>query len=271
MNYGFIGLGNMATAIMKGMINSKKFEAKHIFGMNRTFAKTENFANEYGIHACETVEDLMAKVDVVVLAVKPQMLPDILPTVRANLRPNQLIISVAAGKSLDYLHEHLGQKTTIFRVMPNINAVVGASTSCHSSREGTATAHKKLVEEMFDTVGSIIELPESQFAIFTTIGCASPAFTYLYIDALARAAVREGMPKKLALEIAASSVLGSAQMILASAEHPMELVDQVCSPGGTTIQGVTALQAKGFEGAVHDAVAAVMKKDLALRQEQPKA
>ena len=123
---------------------------------------------------------------------------------------------------------------------------------------------------MFETVGSIIKFPEAQFSIFTTIGCSSPAFTYLYIDTLARAAVREGMPKQQALEIAASAVLGSAQMVLASAEHPMTLVDQVCSPAGTTIQGITTLQAHGFEAAIHEAVAAVVQRDQQLRQVQPK-
>lgn len=265
MNYGFIGLGNMATAIVKGMIHSGKFEAQHIYGMNRSYDKTNNLALTYNMQACTTIEELMAKVDIIVLAVKPQILPTILPAVRANLRKEQIIISIAAGKTLDYLHNHLGQDVTIFRVMPNINAVIGSSTSCYSTKETTSTAHKQLVEEMFETVGSIVELPENLFSIFTTIGCASPAFTYLYIDSLARAAVREGMPKQMALKIAASSVLGSAKMILESNEHPMALVDQVCSPGGTTIQGVTSLQANRFEGVIHDAVTAVTKKDHSLQ------
>ncbi len=265
MNYGFIGLGNMATAIIKGMATSQKFDTKNIYGMNRSYEKTDTLVQQYGIQGCTTIEDLMKASDVVVLAVKPQVLPSILPTVRACLRKEQIVISVAAGKTLAYLQENLNQHPSIFRVMPNINAVVGASTSCYSTPATTSKAHKQLVEEMFETIGTIIELPENLFSIFTTIGCASPAFTYLYIDSLARAAVREGMPKEMALEIAASSVLGSAKMILASNEHPMALVDQVCSPGGTTIQGITSLQANRFEGVIHDAVTAVTQKDHSLR------
>lgn len=269
MKFGFIGLGNMATAIMKGMIASEKFDATHIYGFNRTLAKTEALAEQYSIHTCTSIEQLVSQVDVIILAVKPQMLPDVLPLVRQHLRQEQIVISVAAGKTLDYLHTELRESTTIFRVMPNINAVVGASTSAYTTRAKTPTAHRQLVIEMFETIGSILELPEHLFATFTTIGCASPAFTYLYIDALARAAVREGMPKQMALEIAASSVLGSAKMILASSEHPMTLVDQVCSPGGTTIQGVTSLQGNHFEGIVHEAVAAVMARDKELSAMTP--
>mgnify|MGYP003563723898 CR=1 FL=1 len=98
MNYGFIGLGNMATAIVKGMIHSRKFEAQHIYGMNRSYDKTNNLALTYNMQACTTIEELMAKVDIIVLAVKPQILPTILPTVRANLRKEQIIISIAAGR-----------------------------------------------------------------------------------------------------------------------------------------------------------------------------
>lgn len=265
MNYGFIGLGNMATAIIKGMILSDSFEAASIYGINRSFEKTEALVKEYNINACTTIEELMEKSDVVVLAVKPQVLPSILPDVRQYLRQGQIIISIAAGKTLKYLQDHLNEETTIFRVMPNMNAVIGASTSCFSTNPSTSIAHKQIVEEMFATVGSIVELPENLFSIFTTIGCASPAFTYLYIDSLARAAVREGMPKQMALEIAASSVLGSAKMVLESSDHPWSLIDQVCSPGGTTIQGVTSLQINHFESTIYDAVAAVTNKDKSLQ------
>ncbi len=265
MNYGFIGLGNMATAIIKGMATSPTFDVKNIYGMNRSYEKTDALVQQYGIQGCTTIAELMEASDVVVLAVKPQVLPSILPTVKACLRKEQIVISVAAGKTLAYFQENLNQHPSIFRVMPNINAVIGASTSCYSTPAATSRAHKHLVEEMFQTIGTIVELPENLFSVFTTIGCASPAFTYLYIDSLARAAVREGMPKEMALEIAANSVLGSAKMILASNEHPMALVDQVCSPGGTTIQGITSLQANRFEGVIHDAVAAVTQKDHSLR------
>lgn len=264
MNYGFIGLGNMASAIIKGMVGSNLFKASSIYGINRSQQKTDALVSAYGIQSSSTIEELMANVDVVVLCVKPQILPEVLPVVKEYLREGQIVISVAAGKNLDYLQQNLHAETPIFRVMPNINAVIGLSTSCYSVNTVSTQVQKDSVEQLFSTIGTIVELPENLFSIFTTIGCASPAFTYLYIDSLARAAVREGMPKQMALDIAANSVLGSAKMVLESKEHPWSLIDQVCSPGGTTIQGVTSLQINHFESTIYDAVDAVISKDKAL-------
>lgn len=262
LKYGFIGVGNMASAIIKGMVHNG-FQANSIFGVNRSQTKLELLNKEVGLIACPSIEALMQEVDVVVLSVKPQMFEEVLPTVRQHLREGQIIISIAAGKSLDYLHNVLGNNISLFRVMPNMNATIGASTSCYSTRNGSFEM-KQIVENMFKTVGSIVELPEQYYSIFTAVACSSPAFTYMYVDALARAAVKAGMPKQLALEIAASSVMGSAQMVTESGTHPWQLIDQVCSPGGTTIEGVTSLQQFGFEHAVHMAVQAVIEKDLKL-------
>ena len=264
MNYGFIGLGNMSSAIIKGMYSNKAFDAHTIYGINRSYEKTATLAQNYNLTPANTIADLMSICDVIVLGVKPQNLLDILPEVSANLRPAHIIVSIAAGKTLQFFAEHLNNHPVIFRVMPNINAIVGASTSCFSTNN-TDIEKTTIVREMFATIGSIEQLPEELFSIFTTIGCASPAFTYLYIDSLARAAVRDGMSKDMALKIAASSVLGSAKMVLESEEHPWALIDQVCSPGGTTIQGITSLQVNHFESTIYEAVAAVTNKDLALK------
>lgn len=269
MKYGFIGLGNMASAIIHGMITSEKFASTNVYGINRSIGKTELLVDKYAIQAATSIEQLTKEVDVIILAIKPQMFEDVLPTIQKHITDKHIVISIAAGKSLDYLHEQLGKETTIFRVMPNINATIGASTSCYSTLNANDT-QKALVEQLFSTVGSIVELPEKLFSIFTTIGCASPAFTYLYIDSLARAAVREGMPKDMALEIAASSVLGSAKMVLESEAHPWALIDQVCSPGGTTIQGVTSLQVNHFESTIYEAVDAVTTKDALLQKQTVK-
>ncbi|MFJ7914632.1 MULTISPECIES: pyrroline-5-carboxylate reductase [unclassified Lysinibacillus] len=261
MKYGFIGLGNMTTAIIKGMCTSGNFNPTFIYGYNRTEAKTTKLTTSYGIQAASSIEDIMSNCDVIILGVKPQMLPDVLPEVKKHLQDNHVIVSIAAGKNISYFQGYLSEVTPIIRVMPNINALIGASTSCFTASEPVSDMQLQYVVSLFETVGTIIEVPEHLFSIFTTIGGASPAFTYMYIDALARAAVREGMPKSMALDIAANAVLGSAKMIIQSQEHPWALVDQVCSPGGTTIQGVSSLQSNHFETTIHDAVAAVTNKD----------
>lgn len=260
LKYGFIGLGNMATAIIKGMVQSKRFNASYILGFNRSSHKTEKLVDAYQISGCSTLEEVM-KADVIILAVQPQTFDELLPKVNEYLSPNQVVISIAAGKSIDYLETNLPKATSIIRVMPNINAIVGASTTCFSASENATNADKEMVTNLFNTIGSMIELPEEQFTVFSAIAGASPAFSYMYIDSLARAAVRAGMDKKRALEIASSAVFGSAKMIMESSEHPWELVDQVCSPGGTTIEGVTSLQNDQFESTIFDAVNAVIEKD----------
>jgi len=265
LTYGFIGLGNMSTAIIKGMIASGDILPKQIYGMNRSLKKTTHLAEQLAIHPTKSIAELMNCSDVIIIGVKPQNLEEVLPIIKENINERHIIVSIAAGKSLQYLEQHLQTNRPIFRIMPNINAVVGASTSCYSANVANKEA-REIVENIFSKVGTIVELPESLFSTFTSIGCASPAFTYLYIDSLARAGVKEGMSKEMALKVAASSVLGSAKMILESGEHPWALIDQVCSPGGTTIRGVTELQHNNFESSVYKAVQAVSDRDAELNK-----
>ena len=265
LTYGFIGLGNMSTAIIKGMISSGDILPKQIFGINRSPEKTTLLVEKYSIQPSMSIANLMNSSDVIIIGAKPQNLEQVLPIIRENINERHILVSIAAGKPLQYLEEHLQTNQPIFRIMPNINAVVGASTSCYSTNISTIET-KHIVENMFNKIGTIVEMPESLFSIFTSIGCASPAFTYLYIDSLARAAVKEGMSKEVALKVAASSVLGSAKMILESQEHPWALIDQVCSPGGTTIRGVTELQHNHFESTIYKAVQAVCDRDAELNK-----
>lgn len=256
IKYGFIGLGNMASAIIAGMKNSGKYSMSNVFGYDTLPGK----AQECGVCGCDSAEALCKSVDVIILAVKPQILPKVLPTVKENAG-DALIVSIAAGKTIAYFQEALSGNTPIVRVMPNINARAGAATAAFCPNEFVSEEQKSLVEEMLKTIGTLVQLPENMFSVFTALAGSSPAFTYMYIDALARAAVAYGMPKAQALEIAASSVFGSAKLVMESGEHPYALADSVCSPAGTTIDGVLTLQDNAFESVVHKAVAAVIEKD----------
>ncbi|HBF65306.1 MAG TPA: hypothetical protein DDW34_05620 [Clostridium sp.] len=152
--------------------------------------------------------------------------------------------------------------------MPNINAKIGASTTGLCVNSFVSPPQKHLVKEIFETIGTVAEIEESQFSIFSVIGGASVAFAYLYMDALAHAALKAGMPKKQALQLTAETVLGSAKMVLESGEAPWPLIDQVCSPGGTTIEGVTTLQGGGFESVLVKAFDAVLAKDKAIGEKK---
>lgn len=254
----------MATAIIAGMAGGG-FDAESILGCNLHRDKAEAIKRQYGIVLCDGVDDLCERADVIVLAVKPQVLPDVLPIVDESAEMDALVISIAAGKPLGYLENALGRRP-IVRAMPNLNAAVGASATGICKNDAATEAHLAIAKEMFLTVGSVTEIPEKLFPVFSAVAGASPAFTFKYIDALARAGVREGMPRAMALEAAANSVLGSAKLVLSGTDTPAALADRVCSPGGTTIEGVMALDEYGFDAAVHEAVAAVVEKDKKLSE-----
>lgn len=259
---GFIGAGNMATAIIKGVIASGMFSGENIAVYDIAKEKAEALANEYGLTAFESENEIAQKCDRVVLSVKPNVFPSLLNKIDAELKASDpLIISIAAGKTLEFISDCLSYDAKLVRVMPNINAKVGAAVSAYCGKDNVSQADLDFVKSLCESFGIAVNIEEKLFSTYSAIGGCSPAFAYMFIDSLARGAVKNGMPKNIALEVAAGAVLGSAKMILESEEHPWQLVDQVCSPGGTTIEGVTALQNDGFESAVIDAVQAAIDKD----------
>ena len=259
---GFIGTGNMATAIIKGVIASGMLSGEDIAVYDIAKEKAEALANEYGLTAFESENEIAQMCDKVVLSVKPNVFPSLLDKIDAELKElNPLIISIAAGKTLEFISDCLSYDAKIVRVMPNINAKVGAAVSAYCGKDNVSEDELCFVKDLCESFGIAVNIEEKLFSTYSAIGGCSPAFAYMFIDSLARGAVKNGMPKNIALEVAAGAVLGSAKMILESDEHPWQLVDQVCSPGGTTIEGVTSLQNDGFESAVIDAVQAAIDKD----------
>ena len=256
MIYGFIGLGNMGGAILRGMRASERFKDCGIFAYDPSVKS--DMAKNLGSAA-----EVCSAADTVIAAVKPQVIESVLRGVADELS-GKLLISIAAGKTIAFLEGCLGSDTKIVRVMPNINAAVLSATSAFCASANATEEDRQTARGIFETIGTVTELEEKFFSAFSAIAGCSPAFTYMYIDALARAAVRAGMPRSQALSVASSAVLGSAKMVTESDEHPMQLCDRVCSPGGTTIEGVMRLRALGFEDAVHEAVKAAIDKDLSL-------
>lgn len=259
---GFIGCGNMAEAIISGAISSGFIEGKDIAVFDIDTVKSQALKARFGVCVCDTAEDTAKKSYVVLLAVKPQVFPSVLPQIKEALTVHSTaVISIGAGKTLDYIGGFLNADTPIVRVMPNINAKVGAAISAVCRNNNVDERLFSFAKGLCASFGEVIELPEEQFPLFGVIAGCSPAFSFMYIDAMARAAVKNGMSRQNALKIAAQAVLGSAKMINESAMHPWELVDNVCSPGGTTVEGVASLQRDGFEAAVINAVEASLDKD----------
>ena len=264
MKYSFIGLGNMASAIIAGMAASGKFKNDNIYGYNRSEGKTNTLRDRHGLIPCASALEAVEKAEVVVLCVKPQVMPKLLDEIGGAITKDKLVITIAAGKSCDWYEAKLGKGVPVVRVMPNINATVLEAMSAYCCNALVNDEQKALVEKLCSSFGKVVSIEEDKFSIFSAIAGCSPAYSYMFIDSLARAGVKNGLAKGQALEIAAQTVLGSAKKILESKEHPWELIDRVCSPGGTTIEGVCALQENGFEATVTSAVDASYLKDKSL-------
>ncbi len=265
MTYGFIGLGNMASAIIGGMRRSDVYRDATIFGCDISEEKCAAMASRFNMKICADAAGVFASADMVVLAVKPQVLSKLLPDLAPSVRAGQLVVSIAAGKELAFYEKALPIGTSVVRVMPNINALVGAAAIAVAGGKNASEEQVGAVEALFSTVGRVFRITENLFSAFTALSGSSVAFAYMYIDAIARAGVQAGFTKQLALEISAAAALGSAEMVAQSDKCPMELVDMVCSPGGTTIEGVMSLREDGFEAAIYRAVAAVIKRDKELK------
>lgn len=261
MTYGFIGLGNMATAILRGMAKDGAFENNALYGFDTYTARMDELGKEIGLKAAKDAVEVCEKADVILLAVKPQVLPTVMPQIAEVLTEKKLLVSIAAGKPTAFYEGYFNAEIPMVRVMPNINARVCAAASAVCAGKFAGEKHLETVRGMFRSVGSVFDLPEQHFPAFGALGGASGAFIYLYIDALASSGVKAGLPRALSQQIAAQVVLGSAKLVQESTEHPIELCDQVCSPGGTTIEGVHTLKRLGFETAVQQAIDAIIEKD----------
>ena len=268
MKIGFIGAGNLATALVVGSSQSKFFNDNHFFAFDVYQPSLDNICL-YGVKPLGSVAEIVNNCDMVVLAVKPKDFPKLLQDNAQYFKSKDpFIVSVAAGTELSYIKGLLGYEAKLARIMPNINARVCGSATAVCVSDGISEEEKQTLIDFCNSFGGTFEISEDMFAVFGVIGGCSPAFNYMYIDQLARAAVKLGMPKVMALEVAAQAVKGSADMILESNIHPYELIDKVCSPGGTTIEGVTALQENGFENAVNAAVVAAYNKDCKMREKK---
>lgn len=262
MKIGFIGTGNMANAIIKGILAAGVMDGKDISVFDIDQNKSAKCGDAYGVFPAAAMNGLIESSDAIVLAVKPNVFATLLPQIGKELeKKNPLIISIAAGKSIEFIENLLPYKAAVVRVMPNINAKVAGAMCAYCANHQVTDDQKVFVAEIFHAVGHIIALDESYFPLFGVLAGSAPAFAYMFIDSLARAGVKNGMNKQVALQIAAQTVYGSAKMILESDEHPWELIDHVCSPGGTTIEGICQLQECGLEAAVTKAVDAGVAKD----------
>jgi len=255
---GFIGTGHMARALARGFIKTQTITAQQIFGYDILPEAAQRFVDQTGGTAVGSFKDLVAGSDVVFLAVKPQQMGEALRSL-STLRAsgfNPLWITVAPGIHSQVYLKAMGNTARLVRVMPNTPCLVGEGASGFSVSDGVKPEDVQLVTDLLSTVGIFIQVPERQLDAVAGLSGSGPAYVYMMIEALADGGVKMGLSRQFALQLATHTVLGAAKMVQQTGEHPGVLKDKVCSPRGTTICGVHALEKKGFRASLIGAVEA---------------
>ncbi len=261
MRIGWIGLGNMATAMISGILQKKTAAPGDMMGYAPTLTSRERARQQSGIQTADSSAQVAAWADILFLAVKPGILAEVIGEIKGAVREDTVIVSIAAGKSLGYLADEFGgEGRKLIRCMPNTPAMVSAGCTGVCAAKAVTEEELAQVLLLLRSFGTADLVPEHLMDVVTGVSGSSPAYVFLLIEAMADAAVAAGMPRKQAYAFAAQAVLGSAKMVLDTGRHPGELKDMVCSPGGTTIWAVRVLEEKGMRAAVMDAVAACIEK-----------
>ncbi len=267
MKIGFIGTGNLASSILRGVVASEKTLPSEILIYDINKDKLCELNEELSVCIAESANQVVSECETVVIAVKPKDFEALAVSVKDDaVNNNPLIISTAAGTETSKITSYFGYEAKVIRIMPNINAAVGESMTAVCGSENVSYADKEFALEFCSCFGKAILIEEKYFSAFTAIAGSAPAFVYMFADALAMAGVKHGLPAKTAQDIAAQMLLGSAKMLLEGDKAVSELVRNVCSPGGTTIEGVSSLKENGFENAVIVAVDKTVAKDKAMSQ-----
>ena len=259
MKCSVIGCGNMAGAIIGGLIAHGVLTPEEITASDLAPEARERLSDRYGISTIADNKECVKEADLVLLAVKPNVFPVVAEDIR-DLVDGKIIVSIMAGRTLRHLEEALGNDKKIIRCMPNTPALVGAGITGYCPNGNVEAKDLECARRIIEGFSEAEQIPESLMAVVTSVSGSSPAFIYMLIEAMADGAVADGMPRKQAYHFAAQTVLGSAKMVLDTGLHPGELKDMVCSPGGTTIEGVTKLEEKGFRTAMIEAVRATTAK-----------
>ncbi len=262
--WGFIGAGRMASALIRGMIRAGVATPDRISVSDPLEFARDELSRETGVTASPSNLAVIERSDVLVLAVKPQSMGQVLAELKPAVSPKHLVVSIAAGVTIDTIRDALGADRKVVRVMPNTPALVGEGASAYAMGPNTTKGDETTVHAFLESVGRAVCVPESQLDAVTGLSGSGPAFVYLMIEALSDGGVRAGLPRDVATTLAAQTVLGSARMVLETKLHPGVLKDQVTSPGGTTIAGIHALERAGVRGALIDAVEAAAKRSAEL-------
>ncbi len=257
---GFVGTGKMGSAIIHGLTASNLIKPSNIYASDIDETALNGIADKYGITPCTDNNEVVDRSDVIILAVKPQILDTVLLNIKNHVQARHLVMSIAAGIPIQFIAEHLPAGTKIIRIMPNITATVRAAPSALSLGSDVTQEEIQTAKYIFDSVGSTVIVPEDLMDAVTGLSGSGPAFVSIFIEAMTDAGVYCGLDRNTSLTLAAQTVLGSAKMILETGVHPASLKDMVTSPAGTTIEGIRELEMNSVRAGVMEAVIAAVKR-----------
>lgn len=267
-NIGLIGTGNMGEALLSGMIEHQVVEPDQIWCSDISRQRLEEIKKQYGVHASDKNDDIVSNTDIIVFAVKPQIMADVVKASAANLDEHKLVISIAAGVPLTAMSSWLPPNTKLIRAMPNMCVMVQLGMTALVAGSHATADDTRLAREIFDAVGRTVLLGnESLMDAVTGLSGSGPAYVFMVLEALADGGVQMGLAREDALLLASQTILGAAAVYLNANKHPGELKDLVTSPGGTTIAGVGALEKHAIRWAFREAVAQATKRSRELGQQ----
>jgi len=261
---GFIGCGNMGVAMIGGILNAKLVTPDNIIVSDLNEKSLAETTITYDIKTTTDNNEVAKISDILILSIKPNLYPIVIKQIKDQVKENVIIVTIAAGKAIKGTEEMFGRKLKIVRVMPNTPALVGEGMSAICPNEMITKSELVELVNIFESFGKAEIVNENLMDVVTAVSGSSPAFVYMFIESMADAAVLGGMPRIQAYKFAAQAVLGSAKMVLETGKHPGVLKDMVCSPGGTTIEGVAALEEEGFRNAVISALRKTTQKSIDL-------
>lgn len=260
MKIGFIGCGNMGQAMLAGMLDSGKVQPENVIVSAKTSATREMLKLEYRVCTEEKNIDIVKQADMIFLAVKPQYYEEVIKEVSDAFTMDKIMISIAPGKTFAWMEEMLGKPAKVVRAMPNTPSLVKEGMVGICGNEKVTDEELNAICDICSSFSKVEVVSEGLMDVVTAVSGSSPAYVFMFIEAMADAAVEGGMPRKQAYTFAAQAVLGSAKMVLETGMHPGELKDMVCSPGGTTIEAVRVLEQKGMRASIMDAMKACLDK-----------
>lgn len=260
MNIGIIGCGSIGKAIIGGIIRSEYIKPEYVIAADHFESNVQDMVNTYGVKGTCENRVLAEAADILILSVKPNQSDALIQEIKAFVKPGVIIVSVMAGKSVADIKASFGKDIKVVRTMPNTPALVNAGMTAICQAEDVTEQEMTVIKGIFDSFGETAFVPERLMDAVVGISGSSPAYAFIFIEAMADAGVRGGLSRKDAYRFASQSLLGAAKMVLETGKHPGELKDMVCSPGGTTIEAVAVLEAEGMRSAVVKAVEACIKK-----------